>query len=252
MALRIAVTGTNSGIGQSAAAQLLKQGHIVYHACRTAEGAELAVKTAGGGVPMVCDLADLASVRAFAEAISQQEPALDVLCLNSGVSPSRKAEVPRRTKDGFEATIGINHLGHFALATLLQPLLAANNGRLVVTASGVHDPESAGGLVQGDPATGATLGDLSGLGAQNSAGPVMIDGATAYGGAKAYHDSKLCNVLFTREAHKRWGDTVAVCAFNPGLITETGLFRAAREDNFISTAIFSFIATNVARVLRAR
>ena len=245
-ALNIAITGTNSGIGLSAAKQLLKAGHTVYHACRTTEGAASAVAAAGGGNPMVCDLADIGSVRAFADVLTERAPNLDVLCLNSGVSPSRKAEAPKRTKDGFEETIGINHLGHFLLAELTQPLLASNNGRIVVTASGVHDPESAGGTVQGDPATGATLGDLSGLGAKPGAAAVMVDGATTFGGAKAYHDSKLCNVLFTREAHRRWGEAVSVRSFNPGLITATGLFRAAREDNAFSTAVFSFVATNVA------
>ena len=47
---------------------------------------------AGGGEPMVCDLADLQSVRAFASALSEKAPTLDCLCLNSGVSPSRKAD----------------------------------------------------------------------------------------------------------------------------------------------------------------
>ena len=88
-ALKIAITGTNSGIGRAAASLLRKDGHTVYHACRTAEGAQLAA--AGGGVPMVCDLADLSSVRSFAAALTEQASDLDVLCLNSGVSPSRKA-----------------------------------------------------------------------------------------------------------------------------------------------------------------
>ena len=48
-ALRIAITGTNSGIGKAAASLLLKDGHTVYHACRTAEGAQQAVEAAGGG-----------------------------------------------------------------------------------------------------------------------------------------------------------------------------------------------------------
>ena len=134
-ALSVAITGTNSGIGRSAASLLIAQGHTVYHACRTAEGAQQAVAAAGGGEPMVCDLADLDSVRSFAKALGERAPTLDCLCLNSGVSPSRKAEAPERTRDGFEATVGINHLGHFCLANLLQPLLAADGGgRFVVTA----------------------------------------------------------------------------------------------------------------------
>jgi len=99
--------------------------------------------------------------------------------------------------------------------------------------------------VQGDPATGATLGDLAGLGA-TSGDAVMADGATSYCGAKAYHDSKLCNVLMAREAHRRWGDEMSVRSFNPGLITSTGLFRAARRDNPIGTVLFSFVAEKLA------
>ena len=168
-ALHIAITGTNSGIGASAAKLLLGEGHTVYHACRTQAGAREAVAQAGGGVPMVCDLADLDSVRTFSSALAERAPGLDVLCLNAGVSPSRTATVPARTKDGFERTVGVNHLGHYALAQarqwrviashcpsliaiqspqLLRPLLAANSGRVVVTASGVHDPASPGGTVQ--------------------------------------------------------------------------------------------------------
>ena len=64
----------------------------VYHACRTAEGAQQAVAAAGGGEPMVCDLADLQSVRAFASALTEKAATLDCLCLNAGVSPSRKVE----------------------------------------------------------------------------------------------------------------------------------------------------------------
>ena len=227
-ALQIAITGTNSGIGLSAATMLTAQGHTVFHACRTEEGSKQAVELSGGGIAMQCDLGDLSSVRKFSEELSHAAPDLDVLCLNAGVSPSRKAAVASRTKDGFEATIGINHLGHFYLAHLMEPLLRKSGGRVVVTASGVHDPDSPGGLVQGDPATGATLGDLSGLGAVEGAS--MVDGAAAFNGAKAYHDSKLCNVLFSREAHRRWGaQGVSVRSFNPGLITDTGLVTHALE-----------------------
>jgi len=77
---------------------------------------------------MVCDLASLESVRAFAEELSGKE--LDVLCLNAGIAPSTKAEAPETTADGFEACVGTNHLGHFLLANLLAPKVE----RIVVTA----------------------------------------------------------------------------------------------------------------------
>jgi NAD(P)-dependent dehydrogenase (short-subunit alcohol dehydrogenase family) len=90
-----------------------------------------------------------------------------------------------RTADGFEETIGVNHLGHFLLAQLLLPTLSkSTRARLVITASPVHDPSSGGGDV-GAP---ASLGDLAGL----AAGPgfTMVDGGP-YDPDKAYKDSKV-------------------------------------------------------------
>jgi protochlorophyllide reductase len=80
----------------------------------------------------------------------------------------------RRTADGFEVTVGTNHLGHFLLANLLLPDVAAAGpgARVVVTASEVHDPASPGGAV--GPV--ATLGDLSGM-ATAGAAFEMIDGS---------------------------------------------------------------------------
>ena len=95
----------------------------------------------------------------------------------------------------------------------------------------MHDPEQPGGNVRGEG--GATLGDLSGLGAKLADGraATMPDGAVEYDGSKVYKDSKLCNVLFAREAHRRWaGDGgVTLRSFNPGFIPASGLFRASRR-----------------------
>ena len=79
----------------------------------------------------------------------------------------------RRTADGFEITVGTNHLGHFLLANLLLPDVAAAGpgARVVVTASEVHDPASPGGAV----GPGATLGSLEGMATQGAAFE-MVDG----------------------------------------------------------------------------
>ena len=127
-ALHIAITGTSQGIGLDAAKRLIKDGHTVYHANRNSARSAEAAQAAGGGIPMVCDLASLASVRQFADELSGKE--LDVLCLNAGIAPSTKAETAARTADGFEACVGTNHLGHFLLANLLAPQVK----RIVVTA----------------------------------------------------------------------------------------------------------------------
>ena len=108
LGLNIAITGTSQGIGSSAAAQLISQGHRVIHGCRSKERADLAVESAGGGEGLVCDLADLSSVRTFAAEVRHLcgEEGLDVLCLNAGIAPSTRRNEPELTKDGFESCIG--------------------------------------------------------------------------------------------------------------------------------------------------
>lgn len=240
-ALKIAITGSSQGIGLEAAKLLLADGHEVIHACRSAERAAVAAAEAGGGAPMVCDLASLASVRAFASDLAAAAPDLDVLCLNAGVAPSTRSAAPEATADGFEACIGTNHLGHFLLASLLEERLASNGGagRVVVTASSVHDPDSPGGAVGGEG--GATLGDLSGLCPLVDGGATMVDGAVDYDGGKVYKDSKLCNLLFCREAKTRCPG-LDVRSLNPGFIPSSGLFREPRKDNWLGATAFTAFA----------
>jgi NAD(P)-dependent dehydrogenase (short-subunit alcohol dehydrogenase family) len=110
--MRIIVTGGNSGIGKATAGALAAAGHSVVIACRTIPKAEQAAAEMAGDVE-VCrlDLADLASVRRFAESVES----VDVLVNNAGVMSSSAP----RTAEGFEAHMGINYLGHFALTCLL-------------------------------------------------------------------------------------------------------------------------------------
>jgi len=161
-----------------------------------------AARRAGGNaVGAACDLSSLSSVRAFA-ASRKGEP-LDTLVLNAGLSLNVGDPSEQFTADGYELTVGTNHIGHFALATLLQPTLSKSSlqPRLLVTASGVHDPASGGGK-QGGPEKWASLGELKGLAGGRAF--TMVDGGT-YDPDKAYKDSKLCNMLFMAEAARRWG-----------------------------------------------
>lgn len=123
--------------------------------------------------------------------------------------------------------------------SLILPKLA-KNGKIVVTASAVHDPESPGGA-QGVP---ATLGDMKGLETEGRSCE-MIDGEK-FNADKAYKDSKLCNVLFTRELQKRLGsEGITVNSFSPGLIVGTGLFR---DQNPFFTKLFDVAATDLLKV----
>lgn len=110
--MRIIVTGGNSGIGKATAAALAAAGHSVVIACRTIPKAEQAAAEMAGNVE-VChlDLADLSSVRRFADSVET----VDVLVNNAGVM----SQTAPRTADGFEPHMGTNHLGHFALTCLL-------------------------------------------------------------------------------------------------------------------------------------
>jgi NAD(P)-dependent dehydrogenase (short-subunit alcohol dehydrogenase family) len=130
----VVITGANSGIGLVAARELARAGARVVMAVRNLDKGRAAADSIPSGEVEVreLDLADLASVRRFAEGYQGE---LDLLINNAGVmAPPR-----RETKDGFESQFGTNHLGHFALTGLLLPrLLAGSEPRVVTVSSGAH------------------------------------------------------------------------------------------------------------------
>jgi NAD(P)-dependent dehydrogenase (short-subunit alcohol dehydrogenase family) len=171
---RAIVTGANSGLGLRTSLELARHGATVVLACRSAERGEQAVAAIRRAVPDAdivlgsLDLADLASVRAFAE--SHPEP-LDVLVNNAGVMA-----LPRRTTaDGFEMQFGTNHLGHFALTGLLLPALLDRPGARVVTVTSV----------------------------MHWLGRADFDDDRAYHKWAAYCRSKLANLVFAKELDRR-------------------------------------------------
>lgn len=252
----IVLTGANSGIGYDAACRLASRGHKIILACRTAAKAKdaadrIKADLADSGskvddsvlIPLECDLASLRSIDAFAKNVKAAlgDGDIDSLCLNAGLARNTAATDVLRTADGFEVTVGTNHFGHFHLNSLLLPKVK-RNGRIIVTASGVHDPDSPGGA-QGEK---ATLGALDGL-ERDGVRFEMVDGAP-FNPDKAYKDSKLCNVLFTRELQRRLdssGTGITTSCFNPGLIVSTGLFR---DQNPAFTKVFDFAATSLLKV----
>lgn len=126
--MRIIVTGGSSGVGKATAAALAAAGHDVLIASRTVAKAQRAAAEIGGHVEVRhLDLADLESVRRFAASVSD----VDVLVNNAGVF----ALPLTRTVDGFEAHMGTNHLGHFALTVLLADRIT---DRVIVVGSALH------------------------------------------------------------------------------------------------------------------
>jgi NAD(P)-dependent dehydrogenase (short-subunit alcohol dehydrogenase family) len=192
------ITGANSGIGLAAARELGRAGARVVLAVRDeARGRQAAASIPGEAEVRRLDLADLASVRAFADAWDGD---IDVLIDNAGVM----ATPEQRTADGFELQIGTNHLGHFALTNLLLPNV---RDRVVVLASGAHRMGS------------IRLDDLN-----------WEQGG--YQRWRAYGQSKLANLLFMSELQRRLseaGSPVRAVAAHPGyaatnLQSHTGSF----------------------------
>ena len=182
---RIVITGGNSGIGKWAAAQLARAGAQVIIAVRDlTRGRQAASEIGASAEVRELDLADLSSVRAFAE---QDTRPIDVLINNAGLM----APPLGRTKDGFELQFGVNHLGHFALTNLLLPRIT---DRVVTVSSGAHRR----GRIE--------LADLNWT-------------SRRYQPWLAYGQSKLANLLFTLELERRLtesGGPVRALAAHPG------------------------------------
>ena len=175
------VTGANIGLGFETAKALAEHGATVIMACRDearGDAAAQSIQESLGSVPLTCpmlDLADLDSVRAFADEFAAGHDALDILVNNAGVMAPPERLV---TKQGFELQLGTNHLGHFALTGLLLPQLLRTPGSRVVTVSSfAHEP----GKI-----------DFDDLQRERS--------YTPYG---AYSQSKLANLMFMLELDRR-------------------------------------------------
>ncbi len=134
---RAIVTGGNSGLGRIVARELAGHGAEVIIASRDSAKGEEAARAITAAFPSSTvkaaqlDLANLGSIRAFADRVRAANDPIDLLINNAGVM----AAPYRRTADGFELQFGTNHLGHFALTGLLLPLLYGRPDARVVTVS---------------------------------------------------------------------------------------------------------------------
>lgn len=200
----VVVTGANSGMGLATTVALAQMGAHVIMACRSMERGEQArVKALEQSRSstielMQCDLGSFESIRNFVAAFKVKFARLDVLVNNAGVV-SLKREL---TKDGFESQIGVNHLGHFLLTNLmLELLMRSDQGRIVNVSSGAH---KAGNIHFDDP-------------------NIM----KGYNVIKGYGQSKLANILFTKELARRLQNTnITVNSLHPGAVgTNIGIDR---------------------------
>jgi NAD(P)-dependent dehydrogenase (short-subunit alcohol dehydrogenase family) len=198
------VTGATSGIGKAAAAALARQGAEIIVVGRDpgrAEATAAAIQADGAPPPKVeiADLARLDQVRALAGRLNQTLDRIDVLINNAGLVLNERQVTP----DGYEHVFAVNHLAPFLLTNLLRPKLTASApGRVITVSSDAH--------------TAARL-DLD--------DPNLEHGWSSW---RSYSNSKLANILFTRELARRLDGTgVTANCLHPGVV-RTGFGRDAR------------------------
>ncbi|GAB3681913.1 SDR family oxidoreductase [Actinocorallia lasiicapitis] len=196
------VTGATGGIGLATATELARAGTDVIIAGRDPAKLDAALAWVRAAAPMAVvraeplDLASLASIEAFAGRMIVQGRPVNVLINNAGVM-----DIPERrlTEDGFELTVGTNHLGHFALTGRMLPLLFAAPAPRVVTVSSLF--------------ARMPMIDMTDLLSERSYQPM-----------NAYARSKLANILFALELQRRAGRALTSVAVHPGS-ARTGLQR---------------------------
>jgi len=247
----VLVTGGNSGIGFECARELARRKVRVLIASRNQAASDEAVRRiereSGRGLvsALALDLGSLAGVRQFAKEIEARDLPITALVCNAGL---QLTSGPRLTPDGFETTFAVNHLGHFLLTNLLLERLRANApARILVVASGVHDPAMKTRLPH------PKIVDMDKLAATGGISKGRYDGL------RAYVNSKLCNLWFTYELARRLEtaglagfDTerpLSVNAYEPGLVPGSGL---AREYPMVLRWLWNHVGPGVARVLSAR
>lgn len=209
----VLVTGGNAGIGYETCLDLAGRGARVIIAGRNVErgtAAAAAIRHATGNAEVVfvrLNLADMASVREAAGKVAAAEPRLDVVVCNAGVALTRRY----MTEAGLELHMATNHFGHFLLVNLLLPLLAR---------TGAASPA-------GLPARAVVVSSLAHAWAGGPLDTDNLNGEKRYDTARVYAQTKLANVLFTRELARRCevaGLAVTANCLHPGTV-QTQLFR---------------------------
>jgi retinol dehydrogenase 12 len=192
----VVITGSNIGIGLETAVGVATRGATTVLACRNQEKANAAateIKNRSGNDDVhviALDLSDLASVQRAADEILTRWDRLDVLINNAGGIWTER----HLTKQGFEQTFAVNHLGHFLLTNLLLDRLKKSAPSRIVNLSSVGHHSARQGMKFDD-----------------------LQSEKRYAAMDAYGRSKLANILFTRGLAKRLeGTGVTTYAVHPG------------------------------------
>jgi NAD(P)-dependent dehydrogenase (short-subunit alcohol dehydrogenase family) len=230
------ITGPTSGIGLATALELARHGGVVLVGRDRGrlDAVRNRIERQGRhAVPIVCDLADLASVRrAAAEIIALGLP-LAGLVNNAGIFPLR----PARNAQGWDLAYATNHLGPFLLTETLLPHLP-DGAHVVFVCSGVEDPERR-------PAVLAGFRGGRYLSAEASARGEWQPGGSRMPGADAYATSKQCN-LATVLAWARETPRLRFNAVEPGFSPATGLGRDANPVlRFLGKHVLALLAPHL-------
>lgn len=241
----VLITGGNSGIGFECALCMAKKGWQVIIASRNKQASAKAVEQIieqsnnKNVSAMELDLGSSKSVRQFVSEIEAKDIPINALVCNGAIQMNKTLVL---SPEGFEMSFAVNHLGHFLLTNLLINRLIANSARIVVVASGVHDPKLTTGMPKPFFADIEALAKTGGSDKDN------------YNGQLAYVNSKLCNLLFAYELVRRIkkakltnkNKLVTVNSFDPGLVPGSGL---ARDYPFILRFIWENILPTLATLL---
>lgn len=227
----VVITGASSGLGLQTARALANSGQWkVIMACRNVAKAKSAARELGMNEDsyevMNLELESFRSVRSFCKELKSKVKSIDSLVCNAALYlPNQRT--PDFTEDGFERCFQVNHLSHYLMIRLLLDDVAKSpHKRIIVVGSITGNNNTVGG---GAVYPLADLGKLQGMKAGMQAPICMIDGKS-WNGAKAYKDSKVCNMMTVRELHRRYNKQLGITfsTMYPGCIAESGLFRQKR------------------------